>query len=64
MILDIEKPITISVTLHPSGALSIAGPVNDKRFALAMLEHAKDAVRGHHAPVKRLVIPAKDVVVT
>lgn len=63
MILDIDKPVTITVTLHTNGALSVAGPVHNKRFALAMLQNAMDSVRGHHAPKReQIVIPAKDVV--
>jgi hypothetical protein len=61
MILDIDKPVTITVTLHTSGALSVAGPVSDRRFCISMLQHAIDSVRAHHLPKKDIVVPPKDV---
>lgn len=60
-LLDIPEAAAIKliVTLHGNGALSVEGPVHDKKFCLALLDHAKDAVRNHGKP--GLVVPAKDV---
>lgn len=58
-----REPITLLVTLHPSGALSCEGPIHEKNFCIAMLENAKDSVRNHRGPGE-LVIPGKDVSVT
>lgn len=53
------QPISMTITLHTNGALSVEGPVHDKKFCLAMLANAADAVRNHGKP--GLVVPARDV---
>ncbi len=50
------------VTIYENGAMSVEGPLDDKVFALAVLENAKDAVRNHRDPRQvDIVIPKKDV---
>lgn len=60
-LLDIPEAaaISLTVTLHANGALSVEGPVHDKKFCIAMLQNAVDAVRNHGKP--GIVVPSKDV---
>ena len=55
-----QAPIQVVITLYPSGAMSVEGPMDDKPFVLAILANAQDAVRNHGGP-KKLIVPAKDV---
>lgn len=54
--------IEVKVVLHPNGALSVEGPIHDKRFCVAILQNAIDAVR-NHGMRRELVVPERDVVV-
>lgn len=53
----------IKVSIRRNGSMSTEGSINDLPFALAMLDHAKDAVRQHHARLnsgKVLITPPYD----
>lgn len=53
---------SITIKVYASGAMSVDGSIGDLQWALAALDHAKDAIRSEHA--KKLgaaVVPAKDV---
>jgi hypothetical protein len=51
-----------TIKIWENGALSIEGPIEDKMFALAVLENAKDAIRNHRNPsVVDILVPKKDV---
>ncbi len=60
---DGAAPARLTITLHPNGAMSIEGPIHDKKFCLAMLDNAKDAVRNHGRPNQGIVVPSRDVAV-
>lgn len=50
------------IKIWDNGSLSIEGPIEDKIFALAVLENAKDAVKNHRRPdMVDIFIPSKDV---
>lgn len=50
------------ITIWDDGSLSVEGPIDDKVFALAVLENAKDAVRNHRQPnMVDIVVPGYDV---
>ena len=51
----------IEITFLASGALSVSGNIADTNLALALLDHAKDAVRGQAKAKDRLLIPMRDV---
>lgn len=57
-----ESPIVayLQIDIRQSGALSIAGSINDEKYALNALQAAMDAVRSHHNPKRELIIPGKD----
>lgn len=59
------QAVSVIITLHLNGAMSVEGPVHDKAFMIGMLENAIDSVRNHHMPKSQpgLIIPDKDVVV-
>lgn len=45
-----ETPVaTIQIVMMRSGAVKVAGQITDEAFALAMLDTARDVVRGAHA---------------
>jgi hypothetical protein len=55
----------LNIAVRKSGAMSVAGSINDERYALALLETAKDTVRAHHRKGKSnatspLIVPAHD----
>ena len=50
------------IRIWDDGSLSIEGPIDDKVFAIAVLENAKDAIRNHRsANSVDLIIPSYDV---
>lgn len=51
----------LKISVRRNGSLSVEGSIDDERYALAMLDHAKDAVRNHHARRSALIVPAYDV---
>jgi len=46
-----EQPIKLTITLFKGGAMSVEGPVDDKVFCLALLDHARQAVKDKNAGV-------------
>lgn len=51
----------ITIKYHDDGALSVEGNIADTNLALALLDHAKDAVRGQRAAGQKLLVPTRDV---
>lgn len=50
------------ITCWEDGALSVEGPIDDKVYALAVLDNAKDAIRNHKDPrMVDVVVPSRDV---
>lgn len=60
----LSSVVEISIRYHDNGALSVGGNIKDKKFALQLLEHAKDAILREVAEPNEIVIPNKDVSVT
>jgi hypothetical protein len=57
-----DMVVEVKLTLYASGALKVEGPMDDKPFMLAMIDHARDAIKNHGLPQKsNLIIPPKDV---
>jgi hypothetical protein len=52
--------IRLVITHHPSGAISVEGPIGETAYCLSLLENAKDAVRNHKKR-RPLIIPSHDV---
>ena len=48
---DVKPEIVLTITLSPSGLISVNGPIQDKVLAYGMLEYAKDAIYDHHVKV-------------
>jgi hypothetical protein len=49
----------LTITVHRSGAMSVAGDIHDQQFALSMIDAARDSVRSHHLRQSgSLIIPA------
>lgn len=59
-----DAPIArLEILARRNGSLSVGGDISDLNYALALLDHAKDALRNHH--LRRgsfLITPAKDVI--
>jgi len=52
----------ISITLFGNGAMQTSGNIADVKLALAMLDHAKDAINNKaKREAKKLIIPSRDV---
>lgn len=51
----------ITIKYYADGSMSTSGNIGDAAFALALLDHAKDAVRGHNLPRGAIVTPNRDV---
>ena len=56
---ELKASVTLTITLHANGALSVGGPVGDRALCYALLDNARDAVKRQHE--KSLIIPAHDV---
>jgi hypothetical protein len=58
-----DAPVArLEITCRRNGALSVAGSIDDLAYALAILDNAKDALRGFHARKGApLIVPARDV---
>lgn len=50
----------LQIDIRRSGALSVAGSIDNERYAVSALQGAIDAVKSHHSKVKTLIIPGKD----
>lgn len=60
--LDDDAIAWITVRMHAPGTISVAGHVADKRFALRLLDHARDAI-SRQVSESPIVVPNRDVVV-
>lgn len=58
-----DAPVArIELTVRRSGAMSVAGTIDNQAYALAMLANAADAIRNYHTRKKsQLIIPGNDV---
>ena len=55
-----DAPVArLEIVCRRDGSLSVAGSISNLKYALAMLDNAKDAVRNHHAR-RPIIIPRKD----
>lgn len=53
--------VRIVVDYHQDGSLSVHGPIDDKPWMIAALQHAVDAVRNQGRPKSDIIVPSKDV---
>lgn len=45
---DDDVVACITVRVHRSGAMAVAGDIHDETFALSMIDAARDSVKSHH----------------
>jgi len=50
----------LQIEIYKSGALSVAGSIDNEKYAVNALLAAVDAVKSHHKPCNALIIPGKD----
>lgn len=56
---DADVMAQLSITVYRSGAMSVAGDIHDEKFALSLIDAARDSVRSHHLRKHgELIIPA------
>lgn len=56
---DDDVMAQISVAVYRSGAMAVKGDISDEKFALTLIDAARDSVRSHHLRMKKkLLIPA------
>lgn len=56
---DNDVMAQITVTVFRSGAMSVAGDIHDEKFALSLIDAARDSVKSHHLRKHgELIIPA------
>ena len=49
----------LRITVYRSGAMAVRGDIHDEKFALTMIDAARDSVRSHHLRQHgELIIPA------
>ena len=62
---DLDAVARIAITMYGGGAMAVSGNIGDVTLALAMLDHARDAVRNQlqRRDKDGLMIPPRDVVV-
>lgn len=51
----------VTVRLHANGMLTTQGHVGDRKFAVALLQNAIDAIRSQVQERDRIMVPARDV---
>lgn len=51
----------LTIRYYADGKLAVGGHIADKRFALELLEHAKDAIGRQIPDDKAIVVPNRDV---
>lgn len=52
----------LEIRVRRNGNMSVAGDINNEKYALAVLDAAKDSVRRHSSRISSgLIIPAKDM---
>lgn len=51
----------VTIRLHANGMLSTSGTIADKRMALHLLDHARDAIKARVPEYKSIVIPGSEV---
>jgi hypothetical protein len=62
-----DAPISrIEIVCRRNGALSVSGSIDDQRYALAVLDNAKDAIKSFHARKRAngngsIIVPHCDV---
>jgi anion-transporting ArsA/GET3 family ATPase len=61
---DADTVAYITVRLHAPGTISVQGHVGDKRMALQLLEHGRDAISRQFVDDRQVVVPSRDVEVT
>lgn len=56
---DEDVMASLTLRIHKSGAMSVAGDIHDERFALTMLDAARDSIKSHHRRINErgLIIP-------
>lgn len=60
-----EKIFVLEIAVRRNGSMSVAGCINDEKYALAMLDNARDTIKRHNAKNKinaggAVIIPAHD----
>lgn len=56
---DGDVMASIVVTVYRSGAMSVSGDIHDEKFALSLIDAARDSVKSHHLRKHgSLIIPA------
>lgn len=45
---DDEVLACLTIRVHRNGAMSVSGDISDERFALSLIDAARDSVRSHH----------------
>jgi len=53
----------LTIIVYQSGAMSVGGNIEDRAYALALIDGARDAVINHHAKIEAkggLIMPAHD----
>lgn len=58
---DLDVVAYIRLNLRRNGAMSIEGNIGDKKFALSLLDNARDAIMRQIPDGNALVIPSADV---
>ena len=48
----------LQIEVHQSGAMSVAGSIQNKKYALQILDAARDSVISHHDRAAVQIIPA------
>lgn len=59
---EIENDVPIAflqITIYQSGAMSVAGSIQEENFALSMIDAARDSIKSHHLRQRgSIVIPS------
>ncbi len=48
----------LQIEVHKSGAMSVSGSIQNKNYALKILDAARESVISHHTPMVTTITPA------
>ncbi len=51
----------LRIRMHSDGGLSIEGPLADKAWCLAVLDHAASSIRGSRSTANAILLPTNGV---
>lgn len=53
---DDDVMASMTIRVYRSGAMAVVGDIHDERFALSLIDAARDSVKSHHLRQKKMLL--------